>query len=180
MIPRYIACVGSRETPHDVLAWMEKLGAEIVRRGHCIITGNAPGADQAWARGGNSVDPSKVYLRLPWYGFESHAIRPENNVLTVGDLGAEVLTHCMRVAATQHKRWAQLSPAAQKLHARNVMIVEPATFVLGSLNPGKLHGGGTGMAFQLARALGIRTVNVRSSEWASAEKLVQALPKETP
>ena len=58
----YIACIGSRATPPLVLDWMRQAGALLVRAGHRIISGNAPGADQAWAAGGNTADPTQVTL----------------------------------------------------------------------------------------------------------------------
>ncbi len=164
MIPKYIACVGSRETPADVLAWMERFGAEIVHRGGHILTGNAPGADQAWARGGNSVDPTKVHLRLPWVDFERQAIHPDNDVTVLEHLGIDAWRHCAALASAQHKRWLQLSQGAQKLVARNVLIIEPATLAIGYLNAGKVGGGGTGGAMRIAGLVGVPFVRVNTLE----------------
>lgn len=172
--PRYIACIGSRETPADVLAWMEETGAALVNAGYGIISGNAPGADQAWARGANSVDPSKVALRLPWMGFEPGTLHMKNCVLSVSDLGADVLKRCQEIAKTQHKRWSVLGPPVQRLLARNVLIVEPATLVVGYVSPSKAGGGGTGHAFRVAKFLKTPTLNiadasVRKSLWVRLE-----------
>lgn len=122
-----IACIGSRQTPPDILKWMEYAGAELVKAGHVIVSGNAPGADQAWARGGNGVDAARVELCLPWQGFEDHAIR-NGNVVRVYDpiSGKFYRDH----AATIHPRWSRLTPSVRKLHARNVMIVSGAACLL--------------------------------------------------
>lgn len=149
---RYIACIGSRETPQPILAWMERTGAELVRNGYGIISGNAPGADQAWARGGNFVDPTKVTLCLPWEGFEGKTIHPRN-VVQLASFDAE---RTMRIASMFGSKSAR--NAAVWLHARNVMIIEPASLVLGYLAPGRQ--GGTAMAFKLARMFGLETCNV--------------------
>lgn len=159
----YIACVGSRETPADILWWMTDAAAKLVRRGFGIISGNSTGADQAWARGGNSVDPSRVTLCLPWAGFEAKAIHPQNVVQLVDWDYAR----CERVVHTLHPRTEALTAGGMKLHARNVMIVEPAIAVVGYLNPTKKGGGGSGMAFKLARlrnlpALNVADANVRA------------------
>lgn len=152
----YIACVGSRETPADILLWMTNTAAELVRNGFGIISGNSTGADQAWARGGNSVDPTKVTLCLPWAGFERQAIHPDN-VVQLADWDYD---RCQRVVHAFHPRTEALSPGAMKLHARNVMIVEPAIAVVGYLNPTKKGGGGSGMAFKLAGMRNLPALNV--------------------
>ncbi len=152
----YIACVGSRETPADILSWMTSTAAELVRRGFGIISGNSTGADQAWARGGNSVDPTKVTLCLPWLAFQPMAIHPANIVQLV-DWDYE---RCQRVVRTLHPRTEALTAGGMKLHARNVMIVEPAIAVIGYLNPTKKGGGGSGMAFKLARLRNLPALNV--------------------
>lgn len=180
--PRYIACIGSRETPLDVLAWMEETGAALIHAGYGIISGNAPGADQAWARGGNGVDPRKVTLRLPWMGFEPIAVHPQNCVLSVSDLSADVLKRCQEIAKTQHKRWSILGLAAQRLLARNVLIVEPATLVVGYVDPSKAGGGGTGHAFRVAKFLKTPVLNIadatlRKTLWTRLEELTASKKK---
>ncbi len=153
-----IACVGSRDTPHVVLKWMEATGATLVRAGYTIASGNAPGADQAWARGGNSMDPTRVELCLPWESFESSAVHGRN-VVRVYDLAPYRQRYIDNVLAT-HPMAGRLSDAALRLHARNAMIVEGAHLVLGSLNPEKPGGGGTRGAFRIAQRQGICTFNV--------------------
>lgn len=157
-----IACVGSRETSPAVLRWMEKTGAALVRSGYTIVSGNAPGADQAWARGGNSMDPECVELCLPWESFESSAVHGRNVVRVLGIDQVAYQRHVLRVQET-HPSFARLSPGALRLHARNAMIVEDVHLVLGSLNSGKPGGGGTGSAFRIAQRQGICTFNVADS-----------------
>lgn len=149
-----IACIGSRETPPSVLSWMTNAGRVLALEGHTIVSGNAPGADQAWARGVNAVEPRKVELRLPWDEFEYRAI-VAGNVLHVGaDADAREL------AAKLHIRWASLHSGAQALLARDVMIVRDAAAVLGWPNRAKLGGGGTGFAFKVARHLKVPVYDV--------------------
>jgi hypothetical protein len=136
---------------------MEKTGASLVRHGYGIVTGNASGADQAWARGGNSVDPTKVTLCLPWQGFESRAICAGNVVQFVE---WDTAKHCLGVAAKMHPKTERMSSAVMWLYARNVMIIEAASAAMGSLNSSKTGGGGTGFAFRVARLQGLPVVNV--------------------
>jgi hypothetical protein len=131
---------------------MERTGAELVRRGYGIISGNAPGADQAWARGGNFVDPTKVTLCLPWDGFERKTIHPRN-VVQLASFDPDRTTRIASMFGSRSTR-----QAAIWLHARNVMIIEPASTVLGYLPFGQQ--GGTGMAFKLARMFRVEAENV--------------------
>lgn len=155
-----IACIGSRETSQPVLDWMEVLGADLVRAGYVIVTGNAPGADQAWARGGNSVDPAKVELCLPWESFEATAIHGRNVVRVFNAVKSNGYIDAVR---DTHPNFGALTGGAVRLHARNAMIVENVHVVLGSLNPEKPGGGGTGSAFRMAQRNKIITLNVGDS-----------------
>ena len=157
-----IACVGSRETPPDVLQVMERLGGAIVRARLVLVSGNAPKADQAWARGANAVNAHRVELCLPWAEFEAQSQRMEN---TIRVLSAPVTARHQRyvqIAQTVHGRgWGALSPGTQRLFARNAMIVEGAIAAVGWSNPDKVSGGGTGMAFRVARFLKVPVFDMR-------------------
>lgn len=152
-----IACIGSREAPVVVLKWMEATGAALVRAGYTLVSGNAPGADQAWARGGNSMDPTRVELCLPWDSFESSAVHGRNVVQVFNSADGE---RYVRLVRATHPSFGRLTDAAIRLHSRNAMIVEGAHLVLGALNPDKPGGGGTGSAFRIAQRHGICTFNV--------------------
>ena len=154
-----IACIGSRQTSAPVLAWMEEMGAKLVGAGYILLSGNAPGADQAWARGGNKVNARHVELFLPWEYFESSAIDGRNPIRVIRAADA---THMRfyEVVKQTHPKWADLTAAGLQLHARNAMLVDMAHIVLGSLNPDKPGGGGTGSAFRMAQRRQIPTFNV--------------------
>lgn len=147
--PISIACVGSRQTPVDVLVWLKDKGEAIVRAGHHIVSGNAPGADQAWAAGGNKIDPAQVTLCLPWSGFEAASVNARNMTRVLASPMTAGERHYYNLAASLHPAWENMPPGAQRLHARNVMIVESARVVFGYVGPG----GGTAMAFRIARHL---------------------------
>jgi hypothetical protein len=149
---RSIACVGSRLTPAPILTWMEETAAKLVSAGYGIVSGNAPGADQAWARGANTVDPARVILFLPWANFEAQAIHPKNKICTF--------------RPTDHARYVQLAIANSAplgtgaqlpLLARNAMIVDDVHCVFGYMGAGK---SGTRHTFGLAQRQGIITMNV--------------------
>lgn len=151
-----VACIGSQETPQLVLDWMIETAAKLLRAGYEIRSGNAPGADQAWAAGANTIDPTKVTLCLPWESFEVVAVHP-NNVVRIINSKHQRYFDAVR---DTHPNFGRLSAASLLLHARNAMIVDGAHCVLGALNPGKQGGGGTGGAFRMAQRQGIVTFNV--------------------
>jgi hypothetical protein len=156
--PIYIACIGSRETPSDILAWMTAMGGQFVRSGYRIITGNAPGADQAWAAGGNKIDPAKVTLCLPWASFENRAVHFQNTIRVLADKMTDVERHrYYDVAAAVHPAWEHMTPGGQRLHARNAMIVQEARLVFGYCTASS---GGTLSAFRIAREMQIPCYDV--------------------
>jgi hypothetical protein len=149
---RNIACVGSRATPAPIISWMEETAAKLVTAGHTINSGNAPGADQAWARGANTVDPSRVVLFLPWDSFERQAIHPKNRICTFRPM--------------YHQQYVQLAipnaslrgtPEQIALLARDAMIVDNVHCVLGYVAAGK---SGTRHTFGIAQLQQIITLNV--------------------
>lgn len=154
-----VACIGSRETPQIVLDWMKTVGRRLVAVGYELRSGNAPGADQAWADGGNEVDPTKVTLCLPWESFEATKLNPQNKRQIISGTNLRHQRFFDAVKDT-HPSFGRLSAAALLLHARNAMIVDDVHCVLGSLNPGKPGGGGTGGAFRIAQRQRIVTFNV--------------------
>ena len=155
-----IACIGSRETPPDILRWMENAGREIVRAGHTIVSGNAVGADQAWARGGNSMDPTKVELILPWWGFQRPAVCAGNIVQALQfDPPDTHAAFAIEIMTKLYKRWSFRNEAVQRLLARNVLVIQGASRVLGYVNPHR-QTSGTGLAFEIARYFDIPVIHV--------------------
>ena len=71
---------------------------------------------------------------------------------------------CLAIAADLHPVWHRCSPAARKLHARNVSILAvdtdaPVDAVACWTRDG-LPNGGTGMAIRIARHYGIPVLNL--------------------
>lgn len=145
-----IACVGSRDVPFGVKERLLALGGLVVYQGHVLRTGNAPGADQAFAAGGNAQDPAKVHLFLPWEGFEFRARRPGNRVVVAPD--PEVDPGLYQEAERLHPRWDLLDDPAKRLMARNVLTLRGAAMCLAWPNWQKQGGGGTGQALRYCQA----------------------------
>lgn len=147
-----IGCIGSRTLSETQLSICHKLGRFIAEIGGKVHSGNAPGADQAFAAGANSVDPELVHLHLPWPNFNQEAI-VQGNIIHL----PHPQSHYEVTAAQYHPRWQYLRQGAKKLHTRNVSIIvhpTPKDLVLAwpSDKPG---GGGTGQGIRIAEGLGI-------------------------
>ncbi len=133
------------------------MGGIIVEKGFTLVSGNAEGADQAWARGANKVNPSRVMLYLPWKQFNAAAVHPDNTVHVLAGPYPESDGRYFDLAAAVHPAWSACAPAARRCLARNGMIVENTAMVLGYID----DSGGTTTAFKIARKLGIAPNNVR-------------------
>lgn len=154
---RKIACVGSRSINPDLEKFMEDVGAYLVENDFYIASGNATGSDQAYQRGGNRVDPTKVTLYLPWRSYNKEAIHPDN-VLIV-----EPEKHWYEDAQMYHPGWYKLSQGSRRLMARNVGIWEKSA--QGIAYPSdKLGGGGTGHGMRYAIANSIRIRNLSTPD----------------
>ena len=146
-MPCAVACIGSRDLTAAKAAELENLGRLLAEAGYRINTGNATGADQAFARGANFIDPGLVTLYLPWPSYEQAAQTLGNTL--VADL--DVYYH--HVAAAHHPNWKNLTAGVQRLMVRNAAIIVQSELVLALLNPHKLGGGGTGHGWRIAEAL---------------------------
>jgi len=157
-----IACVGSRELSAAGTEICVELGKWIVECGHHVYSGNALGADAAFARGGNRVDPWKVHLMLPWHSYNRAQIVDRNQVFTVDKLPMEAQRYYEDLGRQYHPRYSMLSGGAQKLHLRNGMILLPGMMLEKPLSPYKVdlclawpkEGpslGGTGQAIRIAQ-----------------------------
>lgn len=117
----YYTGVGSRETPGDrskdaptgIFAQMVALGQLLARLGFTLRSGAAPGADEAFERGCDSVNGSKE-IWLPWRGFENHS---EHGAYMIP---AGELSLFEEIAKKFHPVWDDLKQGARKMHTRNV------------------------------------------------------------
>src|SRR5687767_13602035 len=98
-LKRY-AGIGSRETPPDVLEYMESLGKSWAEAGVLLRSGGARGADTAFEKGCDRANGPKEIFRS-------------------GDATLDAMKH----AARFHPNWDACGSYARKLHARNSMIV---------------------------------------------------------
>jgi hypothetical protein len=143
----------------------EKLGEWLATNGWEVHSGNAVGADQAFARGANRVNPALVHLHLPWHNFERHAIHDENLVHNLDELTEDRSQYFELVAQKHHPAWNRLSQGAKKLMSRNSSIMlPPPDFLPVDLClafPGRQKLGGTGQGMRIAQTEGVRLVDLR-------------------
>ena len=162
-----IACIGSREISAGVRRAVWNIGRLLALAGHDVVSGNARGADQAFASGVNFVDRRKLGLCLPWAGYEQRAIRRGNRVMVAHE------GRYRRIAAEHHPSWEELGAGARRLMARNVAIVERADLVIAYPSIHKPWGGGTGFGMELARSHGTSVVDLARAD--GLDHLLRAL-----
>lgn len=159
-----IACVGSRGLTSGQLELCEHIGKYLAVRGFTVSTGNALGADQAFARGGNQVNPGLVELHLPWVGYEASAVLEGNLVVVDGDD-----SELSETAAFCHPSWSRLRRGTRALMTRNVGIVRGASQVVAF--PGKT--GGTRHSIRVAQRFRIPVMDL--SELSSLQRVMAVI-----
>lgn len=107
MKTKIITGVGSRETPQKYLDILWNIGLYFAEKGYILRSGGANGADSTFEAVYDSVKGEKE-IYLPWKGFNKNP-SPLHHIS--GD--------ALKMAAENHPYWANLSPAAEKLMARN-------------------------------------------------------------
>jgi hypothetical protein len=149
---KYVACIGSRALNLEEQDLCFKIG-KFLSKDYIIKTGNAKGADQAYARGVNLIDPKRLYLYLPWKTYNLEALVNGNAILY------EPEKEWFNIAKETHLFWDSLGYGGKALHARNVGIVENVEFVIAF--PNNSNGGGTVMGMRLATKNNIPVYNLR-------------------
>ena len=178
------ACIGGRPfseknptglTP-DQLLICERIGGHIAERGYIVDSGNAPGADQAYGRGVNRVNPELLHLHLPWRSFEAQAVRDGNVIHALEDLDAEVLEFYKELAHKARGGFGGLRQGGIKLMTRNSSIVIPPPAVLSTVRviafpSAKRGGGGTGQGMRIAALREIPLSDVSKMNYTQLEAL---------
>lgn len=109
--------VGSRQTPERVCELIRRIAARLETRGWHVRTGDAAGADRAFADGAVSLENVTVFA--PWKRKE----HDDRTVVLDGDIAARA--HA--IAKEIHPVWDALKWADKALHARNVPQVLGST-----------------------------------------------------
>lgn len=168
MFKREMAAIGTRDPwkyPRE-LELLNDLVWEAVRQGNRIRTGAAEGTDQLCAEAALEVG-GYVHLSLPWDSYErawvSTMLQRYPGMVEVEVVDPIFNYKAAESVALYHPAPGNLSQGAQKLHARNYVIIEPSRHVL-ALPSTKPGGGGTGQGIRIAQGLGIPVTNLLTSE----------------
>lgn len=151
-----VACIGTRElksqSDKDLLY---QIGRWLAQQGITVVSGNAVGSDQMYAKGANDIDPKLVELWLPWASYNVEAVRSGNNVHVLGLYKQE-----WEIMSSMHPMWSMINLAVKKLMMRNIRIVKGCAQVIGLPSIDKPWGGGTGMGMKLADYFKIPKINL--------------------
>jgi hypothetical protein len=156
---RYYAGIGSRETPPEVCAEMTKLGTMLEACGFTLRSGNATGADQAFALGVET----EAQIWLPHANFEKEfrlKVKPQHDYRVLSAFDMEAITS----VEDYHPNAHNLSKASCLFMARNYRQVigldEPNSEFVICWTPGGVPAGGTAQALRIAKKHNIFTVNM--------------------
>ena len=136
---RLYAGIGSRETPPEVLEDMTAIAAIMATAGWTLRSGAAIGADSAFERGAGPKEIFTAQSDIPEWAFTQ--------------------------AERFHPAWHRCSSYAQRLHARNSLIIfgpngdAPVERII-CWTPGGAITGGTGQALRIARHFSIPVRNL--------------------
>lgn len=136
------AGIGSRETPHDTLEVMKRIGAHYAYHDYILRSGGAKGADQA---------------------FEFHVPAHLKQIFYARDATAEAIQY----ASHFHPAWDRCNEYARQLHGRNAMIILGATLdrpvdAVVCWTKDGTDVGGTGLGMRIAKANDIQIYNLFS------------------
>ena len=161
-VDRIYAGIGSRQTPPEILAVMERIAEALARDGWTLRSGGAAGADAAFERGCYRAGGDKQIF-LPHPGYNDHP-SPLHSVT------ADMLA----LAAKHHPKWETLPEPARLLIARNGAqvlgpdLASPVDVVVCWTQGGSAKGG-TGQAIRVATDRGIPIVNLGDHRAAGLE-----------
>lgn len=144
--------VGSRETPKDVIDEFIVIGETLSRKGYCLRSGGADGADLAFEKGCDLANGSKQIF-IPWKHFNKSDSPLYYQSMDAFDIAAEL-----------HPAWDKLSDGVRKIMARNVHQVlglkldDPSDFLVCWTKHGDKVGG-TAMAIRVAELYKVPVYN---------------------
>lgn len=153
---KYYAGIGSRKTPKDVCEFMTKLAIDLEKKGYCLRSGGAEGADQAFEDGAIHAE-----IYLPWEGFRNKWSKHDSRFIGILPNNNEAAD----IARQFHPRWRNLTNSAKKFHTRNVYQVlgydlqTPVSMVICWTEDGKMRGG-TAQALRIAKSKNIPIHNL--------------------
>lgn len=157
---KFYAGIGSRKTPAYTQANMHYLAAALSDKGYTLRSGNAEGADQAFASG---VKDNKAQIWLPWKHFQLNFQKKfPNHTYIVEDMLADM--EAFHSVAKFHPKPDTLSVVSYQFMVRNYRQVigrgEPnSKFIICWTECGE-YVGGTAQAMRIADHFQIPILNL--------------------
>jgi len=152
--------IGSRETPPNILSFMNKLGHEFAKNNHILRSGGARGADSAFIQGAmksKTQHSAEIYVASEKDGGKW---KDRTNLII-----SNIPDNAFNIAEKYHPNYKNLSGYVKRLMARNVMQIfgkaldNPTNFVICYTHDGK-DSGGTGQAIRIAWDYNIPVLNL--------------------
>ena len=153
--------IGSRLISETMISMMTFIAKCLAEHSYTLRSGAADGADSAFEAGA-----IKKEIYLPWKGFNKHS----SHYYVLNE-------KALQIASQNHPVWSKLTPAAQKLHGRNVYQVLgydldlPSDFVICWTKDGcesyirrTYLTGGTGTALSIASKNNIPIFNLSNAD----------------
>ncbi len=167
------AGVGARNTPPEIINYMQLTAIALAQDGCVCRTGAALGADQSFAEGAMKA-AGQVDLSIPWHSYEKVWVNSLRQDLISVNVIQDNNVKAFESVQLYHPAPDKLKHAVKKLHARNYMIVEPADYVV-CWTPEGATVGGTGQAIRIAEDLGKHVYNLGKPEVLQAfvNKLIE-------
>lgn len=163
MIFNKYAGIGSRNTPDDILKKMEVIAQILGKRGYCLRSGRAKGADSAFENGCNKVGGMKE-IYLPWKNFgekwgmeksKSDVEKPSEQAMVL----AKSLVEEYKDFDMNAERWVWLLVSRNMHQILGNDLNDPVKFVICYTKNGE-DAGGTRWALRLARNHNIPIYNL--------------------
>lgn len=168
---KYYTGIGSRETPKDILALMEKIAYKLADAGYVLRSGAARGADTAFENGVKKYSQEVDYfpsacIYIPWSGFTDIDPYYKDWYKVLDRMPSKLQAY--QLASETHPAWERCSKGAKALHARNTFQIlgpnlnDPSSFLICWANVDK-HGnirGGTATAWNLAKKYNVPCFNL--------------------
>ena len=156
------AGIGSRQTPQEILNFMQLVANKLDSQGFILRSGGAGGADSYFEMGAKHKE-----IYLPWDGFNNRF--RGDGCFVLNDLSPNLYREVGQIAKKYHPYWDTMGRGAKALHARNVLQVlgkdlqTPAKFIV-CWTPGASGSGGTGQAIRIAKAHNVKVFDLADEE----------------
>jgi predicted Rossmann-fold nucleotide-binding protein len=155
-----IACVGTSGTTAEQRDLCIFVGFALAKLGKHVVSGNAVGADFAYATGVNYHRPELLILYIPTHHHNIHHWCFGNQIIT------DIEDEWKAVARRNHPVYDKLSANVKALMNRNAGIIMNSDFVIALPDWKKKGGGGTGHDIRIAVDLGKPYIDISKPDVA--------------